>query len=133
MNYFLDTNTCIYYLKGSSPRIAARLRRTSPKRIKIPAVVKAELLLGAEKSGRRERVLKSLSEFLIPFEVVSFGDESTYHYAEIRADLERRGLPIGPNDLLIAAIVRAAEGTLITNNVRGFRLVKSLKVQDWSK
>jgi len=132
VNYFLDTNTCIYYLKGSSPKIAGRLKRTSPNRVKIPAVVKAELLLGAEKSERRDRALKNLSEFLTPFEVVAFGDESTSHYAEIRADLERRGLPIGPNDLLIAAIVRAAGGTLITHNMGEFGQVKSLKVQDWS-
>ena len=131
MNYFLDTNTCIYYLKGSSPKIAGRLRRTSPNRIKIPAVVKAELLLGAQKSERRERVLESLGEFLMPFEVMPFGDESTSHYAEIREDLEHRGLPIGPNDLLIAATAVANGLTLVTANTDEFARVIGLSIENW--
>ena len=132
MNYFLDTNTCVYYLKGSYPLIDRRLRLTSHQRIKIPSTVKAELLYGAQKSIRRDKVLASLEKFLFPFEVVPFGDACADHYAQIRADIERNGHPIGANDLIIAAIVRADGGVLVTHNVDEFSRVKGLAIQDWT-
>lgn len=132
MNYFLDTSTCIHYLKGTFLPIDRHLRETSPELLKIPSAVKAELLLGARKSSRREQALSVLEQFFLPFEVVPFGEREACHYADIRDDVERIGHPIGANDLVIAATVRASGGTLVTHDVDAFRRVKDLKIEDWT-
>jgi tRNA(fMet)-specific endonuclease VapC len=133
MAYFLDTNTCIDALKGTRPGIQERMRARAPREIKIPAIVKAELLLGGVKSARRKDVLAVLGAFLFPYEVVAFADEAAQHYARIRAELERKGTPIGPNDLILAATVLAEAGVLVTRNTRELRRVPGLSIEDWSR
>lgn len=131
MNYFLDTDTCIFALKGRYPSIKTRMMKIKPELIKIPAMVKAELLLGAYKSKNSKKVRTIVEEFLLPFAVVPFDDEAAEVYAKIRGDLERSGNIIGPNDLTIAAIVYTHKGTLISHNTREFKRIKKLKVEDW--
>ncbi len=133
MTYFLDTNICIYFLKGEHPSIKTRLNKKTPSDIKIPAIVKAELLFGAEKSQKTSESQQKIMSFLSPFEVLPFGDSETETYARIRAQLEKQGTPIGANDMLIAAIVMAGKGTLVTNNEKEFRRIKGLKLQNWTK
>lgn len=133
MIFFLDTNICIYALKGRYPAIARRLREMSPASIKIPSIVKAELLFGARKSVRPTATQELVSRFLFPFEVAPFGNAAADEYSRIRRDLERKGEPVGPNDLLVAATILAEQGTLVTHNVREFRRIKDLVVEDWTK
>jgi tRNA(fMet)-specific endonuclease VapC len=87
--HFLDTNTVIYALKGTFPGIPQRIRERSPDEIKIPSIVEAELLYGAEKSSRRTRTLGIVGRFLAPFEIVPFGSQAARHYATIRARPQR--------------------------------------------
>jgi tRNA(fMet)-specific endonuclease VapC len=131
MNYFLDTNICIYFLKGTYPRILKEIRNIDPKYIKIPSIVKAELLFGAEKSRNREENIKKVTQFIEPFEVVSFDDEASITYSIIRSSLESKGKSIGPNDLIIASTVLSKNGILITNNEKEFKNVKNLKTDNW--
>lgn len=131
--YFLDTNTCIYFLKNTYPSLSERWLSIPPKNIKIPAIVKAELLFGAYKSVYKEAVLEKLAVLLSPFEIIPFTDEMTLTYAEIRSRLERKGQIIGPNDLLIASIVKYNQGILVTHNVRDFSRVKDLKLESWGR
>lgn len=133
MIYILDTNTCIYFLIGKYESVKDKLLSIPPDRVKIPAIVKAELLLGAFKSNRREETLKKVELFLSPFEVVSFGDKAAYEYGTIRLALEISGNPIGPNDLIIAATTIAENATLVTHNVTEFSRVSNLKFEDWVK
>ena len=129
---FLDTNICMFALSGRHPRIEERLRQLRPALVKVPAIVRAELLLAAEKSARRAETLRVIRAFLDPFRTVPFGARAAATYAVVRASLERRGTPIGPNDLLIASTVLVAAGTLVTNNVREFSRVEGLKIEDWT-
>ena len=129
--YYLDTNTCIYFLNGRYESIKTKILETPPNDIYIPSIVKAELLLGAFKSNNRKRTTEKVEQFLEPFEIVPFTDAMTYHYAEIRSQLEKTGKTIGPNDLLIASIVRFHNGILITHNTEEFRRIKNLRVEDW--
>jgi tRNA(fMet)-specific endonuclease VapC len=129
--YFLDTNTCIYFLNGRYPSIRRRLLATAPKEIAIPALVKAELLLGAYKSKKRELNLDNVERFLAPFAIVPFEDRMAYTYTAIRCEIEKRGTLIGPNDLVIAAIVQFRDGILVTNNVKEFKRIHGLKVENW--
>lgn len=133
MSYLLDTNACIRILNGTSSSLVARLQREGPSVVKLSAVVKAELLFGARKSSRVDKNLALLAKFFEPFESVSFDDRSAEHYGLIRADLEREGRPIGPNDLLIAATARAHDLTLVTRNTDEFRRVVALRVENWEE
>lgn len=131
MNYFLDTNICIYFLKGVYPRILKEIRNLDPKYIKIPSIVKAELLFGAEKSKNRVENIKKVIQFIEPYEVISFDDEAAITYSIIRSSLEIKGKSIGPNDLIIASTVLSNNGILITNNEKEFKNVKNLKTDNW--
>lgn len=70
MKYFLDTNICIYFLKGEYPSIQAELEQKKPSDIKIPSVVKAELLYGVEKSQKVAENRQKVAGFLSPFEIL---------------------------------------------------------------
>lgn len=131
MKYFLDTNICIYFLKGLSEKLKKSILDRHPDEIKIPAIVKAELLYGAEKSNFRDDNMIKVEEFLLPFEIVPFSDRDTIIYAEIRSNLEKKGIPIGPKDLIIAATVLRYPGTLITNNKKEFNRIEGLNIENW--
>jgi tRNA(fMet)-specific endonuclease VapC len=133
MTYFLDTNTCIYFLNGKYQSVKEKLLSLPPDRIKIPVIVKAELLFGAFKSYRREETVEKVELFISPFEVVSYGDRAAYEYGTIRLALEISGNPIGPNDLIIAATTISENATLVTHNVSEFSRVSKLKFEDWVK
>lgn len=131
--YFLDTNTCIYFLNGKFEKLKAKVLGTSPAQIKIPSVVKAELLFGAYKSKLRDSNLEKLEAFLQPFEVVSFGEQDSYQYASIRHLAEVSGKVVGPNDLLIASTVLLHRGILVTNNSKEFSAISGLVLENWAE
>jgi len=133
MRYFLDTNICIHALKGQYPAIKNHLLSKKPSDIAIPAIVHAELYYGALKSSAKSKVLEALKTFLDPFEIIAFNSSCSLVYAEIRADLEKRGAVIGPNDLIIAATALAYNAVLVTANTKEFLRVKKLVVEDWTE
>ncbi|MDR0284413.1 MAG: type II toxin-antitoxin system VapC family toxin [Propionibacteriaceae bacterium] len=130
MTYFLDTNVCITLLKGS-PAVARELLAHAISEIGLPAIVASELLVGAAKSARAPDNLTAVRAFLRPLTVAPFDYECAERYATVRAGLERAGTTIGPHDLLIAATVLTANGTLVTHNLREFSRVPDLRVVDW--
>jgi tRNA(fMet)-specific endonuclease VapC len=131
--YYLDTNTCIYFLNGKYESICKKLLSISPKEVAIPSIVKAELILGAFKSKKKEANIEKVEMFLDPFPIIPFEDHMTYVYAEIRSDIEKKGIVIGPNDLFIAAIVKHKNGILVTNNTNEFKRIKGLLLENWVK
>ncbi len=128
---FLDTNTCIYYLNGKYPSILEHFRNNSPGQIMIPSIVKAELLYGVEKSQRKIENRRTVQQFLDAFPIANFDSEAAVQYSTIRAQLEHKGTPIGPNDLIIASIVKAQKGILVTHNIKEFSRVEGLHLEDW--
>jgi len=131
VKYYLDTNICIYFLKGKFPLLIEKLLSNNPDNIKIPSIVKAELLYGAEKSQKQLENLEKIYQFIFPLETVAFGDKESIEYSYIRSLLEKEGKIIGPNDLIIAATVKANDGVLVTNNIKEFIRVDGLKVENW--
>ena len=131
MSYLLDTNTCIRYLNGQSASIKTRLEQLRPDDVTLCSVVKAELLYGAAKSSIGERTFRHLNRFFSLFNSLPFDDRSAAAYGTIRADLEKRGALIGPNDLMIAAIALVNDSILVTHNSREFGRVGNLKYEDW--
>lgn len=131
MTFLLDTNTCIRYLNGRSENIRQRLRATQRQDIVLCSVVKAELFYGAMKSAKPEENLAKQHRFVSRFVSLPFDDNAAETYSQIRTRLEKIGTPIGPNDLLIAAIAIANDVTLVTHNIGEFGRVEGLKVEDW--
>lgn len=131
MKYLLDTNTCIRYLSGRSPAVFQRLDQTPEAEICICSVVKFELRYGALRSTYVEKTLAQQQIFLDRFVSLPFDDAAHIYAAQIRADLAQAGTPIGPNDLLIAAIALANNLILVTHNTREFARVTGLKIEDW--
>jgi tRNA(fMet)-specific endonuclease VapC len=129
--YLLDTNTCIRYLNGTSDNVRRRLERAHHQEIVLCSIVNAELVFGAFKSTRRDENLVKIRKFVERFISIPFDDAATPAYGEIRSGLERAGTPIGPNDLLIAAIAVSHDLTLVTNNVGEFARVPKLKWETW--
>ncbi|MDA3894881.1 MAG: type II toxin-antitoxin system VapC family toxin [Desulfobacteraceae bacterium] len=131
--YFLDTNTCIYFLNGKYQYIKKKILLTPPNEIVIPSIVKAELLFGAYKSKNRSENIEKIEQFLEPFEIIFFDDMMTYVYADVRYMTETSGCNVGPNDLFIASIVKFHEGILVTNNVKEFKRIKGLMIENWAR
>ena len=125
----LDTDTCSYIMKRSHPLVLKRLQSFSVEDACMSVVTKAELLYGVEVSPRHAHDAAALAAFLPYVEAVDFDEGTALHYAEIRADVKRRGVMIGANDLFIAAHARALGLTLVTNNTAEFERVRDLKLE----
>jgi tRNA(fMet)-specific endonuclease VapC len=130
MRYLLDTNICIYIAKQKPHGVLERLQRLRPGDVGMSIITYLELVYGAWKSQHREANLLRLEglEQLIP--VLPLDARAGRHYGRMRAELERKGLPIGAYDLLIAAHALGLGSTLVTNNAREFRRVPQLIVEN---
>jgi tRNA(fMet)-specific endonuclease VapC len=128
--YMLDTDTCSYIMKRSSEAILKRLRAVPVSDVCISVITKSELLYGVEVSPRRTQDATALQAFLPHVAVLDFPDDAAAHYAQIRADLKKRGQVIGANDLFIAAHARSLGLRLVTNNIDEFRRVKGLTLEE---
>jgi len=133
IRYILDTNICIYIRLRRPPGIRSRFERLEPGEAALSVVTYGELLYGAEKSADRAQAMKRLEELATAIPVLSLPDLAAEAYGTIRAQLEKKGHTIGNNDLWIAAHVRSAALTLVTNNEREFRRVPGLKIENWAK
>lgn len=131
--YMLDTDTCSYIMKRSNAMVLERLESVPVSDVCMSVITKAELLYGVEVSPRRSQDAAALAAFLPYVEALNFADDAALHYADIRADLKKRGLLIGANDLLIAAHARSLELTLATNNTAEFERVGGLVIENWTR
>jgi tRNA(fMet)-specific endonuclease VapC len=131
MIYFLVTHTCIYFLNEASASVISNLQRLSPSKIRIVPLTGAELYYGAEKSKARLKNTKVVEDLISTFDIVPFDEKSCRVYPKIRAFLEKAGTPIGPMDLLIGSISVANNFILVTNNIKEFKRVKGIKLDNW--
>jgi tRNA(fMet)-specific endonuclease VapC len=133
MPWLLDTNTCIYIIKQKPVSVFEKFNAIAPGQIALSMITLAELEYGARKSAAVEKNLSALHQFSIPFDILPFDYNATVEYGIIRADLETRGMPIGPLDTLIAAHARSLNYVLVTNNEKEFSRVNGLQVENWVK
>ncbi|MEO8613999.1 MAG: type II toxin-antitoxin system VapC family toxin [Luteolibacter sp.] len=129
----LDTNIWSYLLRQPSEPLVQRLKYTKSAEICLTEMIRAELLYGALRSSRADFLKTRIDKLLSPYHRLPFGNEAAEHYADIRTSLEKSGTPISPNDLIIAATVRAAGATLVTANTREFSRVPGLHCEDWTE
>jgi len=131
MQYLLDTNICIYLIKKRPQEVLKRFKEHSPQDVAISTITLFELEYGVEKSQYRQRSKDALAKFLLPLNLIDLDRSSAIEAAIIRAQLEKKGMAIGPYDLLIAGLARARDMTLVTNNIREFERVVSLNLENW--
>lgn len=128
--FMLDTNIVIYVIKRRPLDMLETFNRHAGETC-ISSVTYAELVHGAEKSSQRERNLQIVEDFISRLDVLDYGKKAASHYGDIRAELEKKGLTIGVNDLHIAGHARSEGLVLVTNNVREFERVAALRLENW--
>lgn len=119
MKFLLDTNTCVHILRyGTASPAKSRLDSATPGDVVLCSVVVAALLFGALRSQDVAKNLTQVRTLVAGFRSFDFDAPAAEEYAKVRADLAAKGTPIGPNDLLIAAIALANGLTLVTQHRR---------------
>jgi len=133
--YMLDTDTCIFLMRGESPALAAKVQSVPLQQQVMSAVSYAELSYGvlASASAKRKQNQRVLDSLALHLAVLDWPQEAAPHYAEIRLDLRKRGAQLGAADLMIAAHARALRAVVVTNNSKDFGRVKGLQVENWMK
>ena len=130
MRYLLDANILSDLIRHPRGAVAKTLTQKDAEEICTSIIVAAEMWFGAVKCGSATLPPK-IAALFSEIAVLPFEPPSEHTYAEIRADLERRGMPISGNDMLIAAHALALGCTLVTDNEREFSRIKGLKVENW--
>jgi tRNA(fMet)-specific endonuclease VapC len=126
----LDTNIVSELARNPSGKCTKKLEKVGVDGLCISIVVAAELRFGLRKRGSPQ-LTQQVEAILNELDVIPLDKPVDEEYARIRHDLELKGLPIGPNDLLIAAHARSIDATLVTANVREFKRVRNLKIENW--
>jgi len=132
VRYLLDTNTASYVLRGNRPHVREHLLSRAMEEVGISVVTEAELRFGVARIPSRGRLAVAVEEFLLRVEIVAWDSEAAKTYAQLRADLESRGEPMGNLDMMIAAQALSSRAVLVTSD-RVFRRVKGIQLEDWSR
>ncbi len=129
--YLLDTNICIYIKRHQPPQVLEKFHTLQPQQAFMSVITFAELMYGALKSQQVAGNLSKLVQFSELIPVLTFEKTAAEVYGQIRTELEKRGHPIGANDMLIAAHALSLDFILVTNNEREFLQVRGLKMENW--
>ena len=130
LSHLLDTNTVIYVIRNTPVVVRDRFIAHTGQ-LGISSITYAELTYGVQKSQQRAMNRAALERFCVRVEILPYTAEAAEHYGLIRSDLEARGQVIGPNDLHIAAHAKAANLTLVSNNLKEFERVEGLRLENW--
>lgn len=122
----------IYTIKQRPLAVKERFNAVSTQ-LCISSITVAELIFGAENSQMPEKNLKVVEDFLSRLQILDYGVDAAIQYGNIKAQLKRKGQPIGENDLHIAAHARSRGLILVTNNTREFERVPALQIENWLK
>ncbi len=129
--YLIDTNICIDIMNDRPPEVIQKCRSVGVGNVYLSSTTTSELYCGVSKSQKVEENTKRLEEFLEPFTITPYSEEASYFYGKICAKLEKQGNIIGPLDMLIAAHALSKILTLVTNKIKEFSRIETLKVENW--
>lgn len=133
MRYMLDTNICIYTIKHKPEKVFQRLQEIDPEDICVSSVTYAELVHGVEKSAAVEKNRVALLMLLANIEILNFDVDAADCYGKIKADLDKKGMPIDTLDMMIAGHAMSMGYAVVTNNVKEFSRVKGLILENWTE
>jgi len=128
--YLLDTNICIYVMRHYPPDLREKFNALA-EQLCISSITLGELHYGAEKSGRRAENLTAIEQFVARLDVLPFGQKAAAHYGQVRAELERAGVPCGPHDMQIGGHARSEGLIIVTNTMREFGRMPGVRVENW--
>jgi tRNA(fMet)-specific endonuclease VapC len=129
----LDTDICAFILRRSSDALMARIQAVPVRQQVMSVMTYAELLYGVQLSSKKKANQAAVDALSRHVAVLQWPQEAAGHYAEIRADLKKKGSMIGANDLLIAAHARSLGAIVVTNNTKDFARVKGLRIENWMR
>lgn len=130
LKFMLDTNIVIYVIKRR-PLGILEIFNAHAGQMCISSITLAELLHGVEKSSIISQNMRKVEDFVSRLEVLPYDSSAASHYGDIRADLEKKGTPIGVNDIHIAGHARSEALILVSNNIREFERVEGLRLENW--
>ena len=130
IKYMLDTNILIYTLRNRPRKVRETFKKHADY-LAMSSVTMGELIYGAEKSAQIARNLADVEALAARMEVLPYDSHAAVHFGQIRAELARAGKLIGPYDLMIAGHARSQGLILVTNNLREFKRVRGLRVENW--
>jgi tRNA(fMet)-specific endonuclease VapC len=132
MIYLLDTNIVSYWMRGDE-KLISKIKSHNPSELSICTVTLAEIYYGIEKSPvKKKERRKKIERITSQLEIHAFDELAARKYAIIRSQLEKDGLVISERDLQIAAIAMANKLIAVTHNVKEFKRVAKLEVEDWA-
>jgi tRNA(fMet)-specific endonuclease VapC len=131
MRFLLDTNICIYIIKKKPAAVIKKFRTFQINDLGISSITLAELEFGVYNSSRQEQNQEALSQFVSPLEILPFDDRAAIQYGQVRAYLTLRGITIGAMDMLIAAQAKSLSLPLVTNNLKEFKRIPGLLLENW--
>ena len=131
IKYMLDTNILIYTIKNRPKKVREVFKRNADY-LSMSAVTLGEMIYGAERSAHT-RNLEDVEGLAARMDVLPFDYRAATHFGQVRAELMKTGKPIGPYDLMIAGHARSLGLILVTNNMREFKRVPGLRVENWTR
>ena len=127
----LDTNICIYIIKNKPQSLREKFREFDVGDLCISSITVSELYYGAYKSLYVDKNILALEHFLRPFDILEYDLNASIQYGKIRATLEKSGKVIGGLDMMIAAHALSNKMTLVTNNIKEFKRIENLVLDNW--
>jgi tRNA(fMet)-specific endonuclease VapC len=128
--YMLDTNICIYVMKHYPQDLRLKFNSLA-EQLCVSSITLGELHYGAEKSARPIENRTAIEHFVARLEVLPFDAKAAAHYGQIRAELERAGMPCGPHDMQIGGHARSEGLIVVTNNMREFDRMPGVRAENW--
>lgn len=133
IGWLIDTNAVIALVTRRSETLLRRVEATASGALAVSSIVAHELYFGAYKSQKVDFNLETLRLLFTDIVILDLDREDARAAGEIRADLKRRGAPIGPYDVLVAGQALARRVPLVTNNTAEFGRIAGLRLEDWTK
>lgn len=130
IKYLLDTNIVIYVLKRRPLEVLETFNKNA-NRMAISSITLSELMYGAEKSTNVHKNLEAIDDFTSHLDVLPYDEKVSQHYGRIKAMLEKKGEIIGENDIHISAHAISQGLILVTNNLKEFKRVPNLALENW--
>lgn len=131
LRYLLDTNICIYIAKQQPVSVLEKFKHLKVGEVGMSTITYGELFYGACNSQQTEKSVRVLTELAHSIPVIPLPAQTGNHYGKIRHELNKLGMPIGNNDLWIAAHALCMNVTLVSNNLKEFTRISALKLENW--
>ncbi|AFZ34951.1 PilT protein domain protein [Stanieria cyanosphaera PCC 7437] len=131
MKYLLDTDICIYWLKGNTT-VRDKFNQVNWTEIAICVITASELYFGAYNSNKIAKNLKTAETFIQSLIVLPLSNNTIKKFGQLKTQLRQVGTPVADFDLLIASVALTENLILVTNNTRHYQRIVGLKLDNWS-